>query len=69
MKIDEVACVQAWIVANETVAAEHNAQLMGLAVDEILEDMIGQLGNKTRENRQAFPNSKNSITPHDTLNA
>jgi len=67
--VDAIAAVQAWIVANETVAAEHNAMLMEEIVEDHLRDTICQLGNKTRENRQAFPNSKNSITPHDTLNA
>ena len=50
MDIDPVTKVQAWIVANETVAAQHHALLMEQVVDDHLKDMVKRLVESDERN-------------------
>ena len=50
-KMDVVALVQAWIVANETVAAEHHAQLVEQVVDDHLRDFCRKINKVETEYR------------------
>lgn len=59
--MDEIAKVQAWIVANETVAAEHNAWLVEQVFYDYLRDFCQEINETERKYRSGCGETANTL--------